>query len=303
MRAVGYGESHDEERLMFKNLAYGAVNGSYDVKNLNTALERMKTFGATFFTIPGPKMIWQFGELGYEFSINRCADGTINNGCRTDEKPVAFTLNYDTNVNRKAVYDTWAKIIAIRNTHQIFKTKTYSIESNNLTNDPNGLITRIYLYDQAITTGIKNVVVLANYDTSAKNVVPYFPYTGQWQNLMDDSILNVASTMTPITLQPGEFRIFGNYAGALSTTDPNAVHKLSLQIADNPIQNGVAKLIFNKAKNGEILIFDMTGKKLDSFKLKKENGTYEVKINYPAGTYLVQLKSETGTAIQKIVIK
>jgi hypothetical protein len=23
----------------------------------------MKTFGATFFTIPGPKMIWQFGEL------------------------------------------------------------------------------------------------------------------------------------------------------------------------------------------------------------------------------------------------
>ncbi|MDR6465418.1 alpha-amylase family glycosyl hydrolase [Chryseobacterium sediminis] len=303
MRAVGYGESHDEERLMFKNLAYGAVNGSYDVKNLNTALERMKTFGATFFTIPGPKMIWQFGELGYEFSINRCADGTINNGCRTDEKPVAFTLNYDTNVNRKAVYDTWAKIITIRNTHQIFKTKTYSIESNNLTNDPNGLITRIYLYDPAITTGIKNVVVLANYDTSAKNVVPYFPYTGQWQNLMDDSILNVASTSTPITLQPGEFRIFGNYAGALSTTDPNAVHKLSLQIADNPIQNGVAKLIFNKAKNGEILIFDMTGKKLDSFKLNKENGTYEMKVSYPAGTYLVQLKSETGTAIQKMMIK
>ncbi|WPO91282.1 alpha-amylase family glycosyl hydrolase [Chryseobacterium sp. HR92] len=303
MRAVGYGESHDEERLMFKNLAYGAVNGSYDVKNLNTALERMKTFGATFFTIPGPKMIWQFGELGYEFSINRCADGTINNGCRTDEKPVAFTLGYDTNVNRKSIYDTWAKIITIRNTHQIFKTKTYSIESNNLTNDPDGLITRIYLYDPAITTGIKNVVVLANYTTSAQNVVPFFPYTGQWQNLMDDTISNVASTTAPINLQPGEFRIFGNYAGALSAIDTNAVNKLSLQIAENPIQNGTAKLVFSKAKNGEILIFDMTGKKLDSFKLNKENGTYEVKVNYPAGTYLIQLKSETGTAIQKMIVK
>ncbi|MFS4472748.1 alpha-amylase family glycosyl hydrolase [Chryseobacterium sp. T20] len=303
MSAVGYGESHDEERLMFKNLAYGAVNGSYNVKDLNTALERMKTFGATFFTIPGPKMIWQFGELGYEFSINRCANGTIDSGCRTDEKPVAFTLGYDTNANRKAVYDTWAKIINIRNTHQVFKSKTYSIESNNLANDPTGLITRIYVYDAAIATGIKNVVVLANYTTSAQNVIPYFPYIGQWQNLMDNSISNVASTTAPITLQPGEFRIFGNYAGALSTADVNAANKLSLQIADNPVRNGIAKLVFSKAKNGEISIFDMTGKRMDSFKLDKENGTYEAKINYPAGTYLIQLKSDTGIAIQKMMIQ
>lgn len=303
MSAVGYGESHDEERLMFKNLAYGATNGSYNVKDLNTALERMKTFGATFFTIPGPKMIWQFGELGYEFSINRCANGTIDSGCRTDEKPIAFTLGYDTNANRKAVYDTWAKIINIRNTYPVFKSKTYSIESNNLTNDPNGLITRIYVYDTAITTGTKNVVVLANYTTSVQNVVPYFPYTGQWQNLMDDSISNVVSTTAPITLQPGEFRIFGNYAGTLSTADANAANKLSLQIADNPVKNGIAKLVFSKAKNGEISIFDMTGKRLDSFKLNKENGAYEAKISYPAGTYLVQLKSDTGIAIQKMIVQ
>ncbi|GAB0155662.1 hypothetical protein CHRYSEOSP005_09230 [Chryseobacterium sp. Alg-005] len=302
MHAVGFGESHDEERLMFKNLAYGAVNGSYDVKNLNTALERMKTFGATFFTIPGPKMIWQFGELGYEFSINRCPDGSINNGCRTDEKPVAFTLGYDTNTNRKAVYDTWAKIINIRNANQVFKSKTYSVESNNIVNDPDGLITRIYVYDTA-AAGIKNIVVLANYNTTAKDVVPYFPYTGQWQNLMDNTIVTVASTTAPVTLQPGEFRIFGNYTGTLSTVDQNAANKLSLQIADNPVKNGLAKLIYHKAKNGEITIYDLSGKKMDAFKLKDENGTYELKAHYPAGTYLVHLKSDTGMAIQKMMIK
>ncbi|KFF09439.1 alpha-amylase family glycosyl hydrolase [Chryseobacterium luteum] len=302
MHAVGYGESHDEERLMFKNLAYGAVNGAYNVTNLNTALERMKTFGATFFTIPGPKMIWQFGELGYEFSINRCADGTISNGCRTDEKPVAFALGYDTNANRKSVYDAWAKIINIRNTYPVFKSKTYTVESNNLTNDPEGLITRIYVYDSSIA-GVKNIVVLTNYTTTAQNVVPYFPYTGQWQNLMDNSVLTIASTTAPVTLQPGEFRIFGNYAGALSTSDVNAAHKLSLQIADNPVKNGVAKLIYHKAKNGEIVIFDMSGKKVDSIQLNTENGTYELKVNYPPGTYLVHLWSETGTAIQKMIIQ
>lgn len=303
MSAVGYGESHDEERLMFKNLSYGAVNGSYNVKNLNTALDRMKTFGATFFTIPGPKMIWQFGELGYEFSINRCSDGSINSGCRTDEKPIAFTLGYDTDLNRKAVYYTWAKIINIRNTYPVFRSKTYSIESNNLSNDPNGLITRIYVYDNTITNGVKNIVVLANYTIAAQNVVPYFPYTGQWQNLMDTTVSNVTSTTAAITLQPGEFRIFGNYAGSLSTADENAASKLSLQVGDNPVKNNTAKLIYHKAKNGEIMIYDMSAKKLDSFKLKSEDGIYELKINYPPGTYLVHLTSDSGVAIQKMIIK
>lgn len=301
MSAVGYGESHDEERLMFKNLAYGAANGSYDVKNLNTALERMKTFGATFFTIPGPKMIWQFGELGYEFSINRCTDGTINNNCRTDEKPVAFTLGYDNNANRKAVYNTWAQIINIRNSNPVFKSKTYTIESNNLSNDPNGLITRIYVYDNLLTAGVKNIVVLANYNTSVQNVVPYFPYTGAWQNLMDNTVSNITSTTAPITLQPGEFRIFGNYTGSLST-DENVAHRLSLQVADNPVKNGQARLVYYKAKNAGIVIYDMSGKKMDSFKLNRENGTYEFRAAYPAGTYLVHLKADNGTAIQKMII-
>lgn len=42
---------------------------------------------------------------------------------------------------------------------------------------------------------------------------------------------------------------------------------------------------------------------MDSFKLKNENGTYELKTNYQTGTYLVHLKSETGVAIQKMIVK
>ena len=172
-----------------------------------------------------------------------------------------------------------------------------------MTNDPNGLITRIYVYDSTITNGVKNIVVLANYTTGSQSVVPYFPYVGEWQNLMDNSVSNITSTTAPIMLQPGEFRIFGNYVGTLSAVDENAANKLSLQIADNPVKNGLAKLIYHKAKNGEIIIYDMSGKKIDSFKLKDEDGTYELKTNYQAGTYLVHLKSDTGVAIQKMIIK
>ena len=46
---------------------------------------------AAFLTmIPGPKMIWQMGELGYDYSINTCTNLTINNNCRLDEKPIRW---------------------------------------------------------------------------------------------------------------------------------------------------------------------------------------------------------------------
>ncbi len=39
---VGYMESHDEERIMYKNLTYGNSSGSYNIKDLNTALARVE---------------------------------------------------------------------------------------------------------------------------------------------------------------------------------------------------------------------------------------------------------------------
>ncbi|MDQ2771431.1 MAG: alpha-amylase family glycosyl hydrolase, partial [Bacteroidota bacterium] len=80
---VTYMESHDEQRLMYDALTSGLNNGNgYDVKNLPTALARMEMNAAFFFPIPGPKMVWQFGELGYDIDINQ-------NG-RTGAKPILW---------------------------------------------------------------------------------------------------------------------------------------------------------------------------------------------------------------------
>ncbi len=67
MHLVSYMESHDEERLMYKNLQYGNSSGTYNIKFFPIAIQRMKLAGVFYFTIPGPKMIWQFGELGYDY--------------------------------------------------------------------------------------------------------------------------------------------------------------------------------------------------------------------------------------------
>ncbi len=292
-RGVGYGESHDEERLMYKNLTFG--NGS--VKNLATALERQKAFGAVFFTIPGPKMIWQFGELGYEFSINRCENGTISNDCRTSPKPVAFTLGYDTDTNRKAVYDTWAKILAIRLSSQVFDTKTFTVESGNL-------LPRIFVWNDALpSTSLKNVVVVANFTTTAQTITPSFPYSGTWYNLMNNTSMS-ASPSTTVVLQPGEFRIFGNQTALATDETKIDANKTSLQIVQNPSTDGTLKIRYNKAKNGQINLYDLNGKLIKAFELKSAKGeeTFSVS-NIKSGVYMVQLKSDEGLAVSKLIVK
>ncbi|MFM8432739.1 MAG: alpha-amylase family glycosyl hydrolase, partial [Bacteroidota bacterium] len=91
---IGYMESHDEERLMYKNIAFGASNTNYNVKDTSTGLSRIETAAAFFFTVPGPKMIWQGGELGYDVSIN--------NPCRTCNQP--FRWNYYSRPERLRLY-------------------------------------------------------------------------------------------------------------------------------------------------------------------------------------------------------
>lgn len=87
---VGYMESHDEERLMYNNIQYGNAASGYSTRSRSVALRRMRAAATMFYTIPGPKMLWQFGELGYDYSINYCINGTVNNNCRLDPKPVRW---------------------------------------------------------------------------------------------------------------------------------------------------------------------------------------------------------------------
>ncbi len=292
-RNVTYGESHDEERLMYKNLTYG--NGN--VKNLATALERQKAFGAVFFTVPGPKMIWQFGELGYEFSINRCENGTISDDCRTSPKPVAFELGYQNDANRKAIYDTWSKILEIRLSSPVFDTTTFTVESGNL-------LPRIYVWNDALpANSLKNVVVVANFTTTAQTVTPSFPYAGTWYNLINNTSMS-ASSATTVVLQPGEFRIYGNQIALATDETKIDANKTSLQIVQNPATGGLLKIRYNKAKNGQINIYDLNGKLVKSFGLKSAKGDETFSVNgIGTGNYLVQLKSDEGLAVSKLIIK
>lgn len=183
---VGYMESHDEERLMYKNLMYGNSSGNYNIKNLATALERIKLAGAFFFTVPGPKMIWQFGELGYDYSIDY-------NG-RTGPKPIRW--GYFNDVYRNKLYKTFATLINLKNSYSVFST-------DNFTTDFSGSVKRLWLNHDSM-----KVVIVGNFDVVQKVVSPNFQNTGWWYNYFYGDSIEVSNTSMTITLQPGEFRIY-----------------------------------------------------------------------------------------------
>ena len=302
-RAISYGESHDEERLMYKAINFGASGSGYNTRDLATALQRQKAYGAVFLTIPGPKMIWQFAELGFDKSIYTCENGTVNTetdatpgDCKLDKKPSAFGLGYDTVAARQSVYDTWAKILSLRLSNDVFNTKTFTIESGNL-------LPRLFIFNNSTASALKNVVILANFTLTTQNVVPDFPYVGNWVNLMDNTPVSVSSTTAPIVIEPGGFRIFGN-ASALGTDEiATSKNQVSLILTQNPATNGVANIRYTNAKNGEVVIYDLSGKLVKSVKVAKDNGDEKISISgLKSGMYLVQLKSDKGVAVTKMMV-
>lgn len=162
---VGYMESHDEERVSYKQKTYG----NYDFKtNLATRMDQLEVNAAFLLTVPGPKMVWQFGEMGYDVSIEE-------NG-RTGRKPLHW--EYLEDADRKSVHDTYVHLAKLRNAApELFDatgTFTWKVA---VTNWANGRI----LYSESVTG--KKLMVMGNFTNAPINVsLP--AEGGDWTNYM-----------------------------------------------------------------------------------------------------------------------
>lgn len=187
---VTYGESHDEERLNYKNISFGNISGTYAIKaNLPTSLKREELAAAFLFSIPGPKMVWQFGEVGYDISIDF-------NG-RTGDKPIKW--DYYTDPNRKALYDAYAKFIKLKKNNTIFN-------STNSTYNLAGGVKYIKLIE-----GANTVVVVGNFDVINQTANIDFGSSGAWVDAVGSAINLSSNTYTGV-LAPGEYHVFSKTA-------------------------------------------------------------------------------------------
>ncbi len=133
-------------------------------------------------------MIWQFGELGYDYSIN------FNE--RTGNKPIRW--DYLENENRLKLFKTFATFIKLRTNHEVF----YSGETG-VSLEVAGAVQRIKLTHPSM-----NVIILGNFDVVSRDAVPNFYFQGRWYDYFSGDSVQVTDTNAPLSYEPGEFHIY-----------------------------------------------------------------------------------------------
>ncbi|MBC7873069.1 MAG: T9SS type A sorting domain-containing protein, partial [Ferruginibacter sp.] len=306
---VSYMESHDEERLMYKNLTSGnSSNPSHNVKDLNTALRRIEICAGFFLTAPGPKMIWEFGELGYDFSINRCVDGSVNNNCRLDNKPIRW--DYKDVIPRKRLYDIYSSLNKLR-FHPWYK-DVFIANNINLTRSLGGAFKTMTIRS---ATDSSVLCIVGNFDVAAQTGTFSFPFGGTWYDYLNGGTFTATGSAQNILLQPGEFHVYLNrnlvnavVTPVTTTTTPG--NQLKAMVYPNPWQsNSVLELYVPQGGKVQVDLLNNIGQQVTTiFSGNLSRGKHSLPLsdkinNLPAGIWILNVQSQNKATPVKLVIQ
>lgn len=200
--AVAYAESHDEERVMYKSLQFGSSNGDYDASDLVTALRRQQLTMGFNVLMPGPRLIWQFEELGYDYSINTCSDGvTVDPDCRIEAKPVRW--DYYDEPERRHLYDVSAALGRLKRDYPAF-----GPEASWFSLDVDQGFGKRMMFEHAQG----DAIVVGSYRTTALDMIPGFTHVGTWYDYLTGEALEVTDLEATMPFAPGEFHVYTDVA-------------------------------------------------------------------------------------------
>jgi 1,4-alpha-glucan branching enzyme len=297
---VSYMESHDEERLMYKNLMYGNANGAYSIKDLATGLNRMKLAAAFFFTVPGPKMIWQFGERGYDLSINY-PSGTSDS--RLANKPPHW--EYMSDVRRLNLFKVFSSLINLKENYPAF-------ESSNFTLDVSGSVKKISILDSTM-----DVAIVGNFDVTEKTVAMNFSKTGRWYRYFENDSLEVSDVNQNVTLAPGEFFIYTTaklpdqekgITTDIEEFQDQIVYNFALeQNYPNPFNPTTSiQYSVNSSQYVSLKIYDILGNEVETLVNEVQPaGTYKIGFDaapFSSGVYFYQLRQNNLVITKKMIL-
>jgi glycosidase len=255
--AVGYMESHDEERMVFDAMKNGKESFA-----LSTVLERVKAAASVFMTIPGPKMLWQFGELGYDVSIDQ-------NG-RTGRKPVRW--EYFQDPERLKLYKVFAELIKLKTTSEVFKTTDFTL-------DAAGFVKKTIL-----NSTTNKVVIIANTDVAINTVGNIFPNEGKWYDYFTGTETNVTDLTFRYTLRPAEFHIYTTIP--LPKPEADLVPWKALGASVLAVENEI---------NEDALVYPNPSRGLIQVEIPSFNqGVFTLKINDVVGNILWEKEQRGG---------
>ncbi|MDG5799052.1 alpha-amylase family glycosyl hydrolase [Marinilabiliaceae bacterium ANBcel2] len=278
---VTYMESHDEERVMFKAQEWGYEDSNYSVRELPNALKRNEAAALILMTIPGPKMIWQFGERGYDVSID--------DPHRLSPKPPLWNYMYDD--DRESLYSHYATINHLKVNEPVFATDDFDY-------DLRGEIKRVTLRDQD-----NEVYIVANFDVEPRNVEIEFSRAGSWNEYFSQTPIEVVNNgdTHSFELEPGEY---------LMISENELTDYLSVNLKEAFIEEGNHKLLLYPLPANDVLniestdtieelsIYDVNGRLIDKKVVNSSRGEINT-TSFNRGFYILQTLFQSGHISQE----
>jgi glycosidase len=258
---ITYMESHDEQRQMYDIVKWGNYeNPNYNVRNnLEIALVRGELCVAFFLTLPGPKMLSQFGEQGYDYDL-------FYNNDKLGPKPIRW--DYLEEPNRQRLFQVYSALAHLKRSQPVFNTTDFSI-------DVADTMKTIHLRHQEM-----DVTILGNFDTYPQTIDPSFTRTGTWYDYLKGDSLVVSDLHMPIELDKSEYRIYTSVK--LETPD-----LISAPVAKDVSISG--NMGIGEEVTGHYTYYDRNGDPEGESKYKWFRG------KYPDGADKVQILGSLGT--------
>lgn len=287
---IAYPESHDEERIMVECLNSGLSSGSYSTKQLTVALDRVELNSVFHLLLPGPKMIWQFGERGYDLSINRCENGSVSYDCRLSPKPPRW--EYLDNNDRTDLFQVMAKLNHLKQTAN-------EIQTGNFSYSLTGTVKWI-----RYSSGNDHLFALGNFGTQSSTFNFTFPNAGTWYRYFSKDSVDLATAGQVLSFAPGEYRIYSTrrleQPGVATDISERTKENGQILIYPNPVQKEMT--IYSGKEFSQVTIYSTTGKKVAESHFSPENQITIPVVNFKPGIYLVRIVQDKNTVTKKIIV-
>ncbi len=281
---VAYMESHDEERMGAKQIQYGAgtLPGS-----LMQRMRRLGSNAAFSILVPGAKMIWQFGELGYDIS-----------GGNGDTDPKEPHWEYYDNAQRKGLYDTYSTLLNIRRSNpELFSedAEFYWTVGNNDWETGRFITMRS-------ADGSKELVAAYNPTTSGSKTFSYTfdnPDGTYYAALQSHGVSSATfdAKAGTITLPAHSFIVITNMEHAVGVEEIEADGTegyRNISIFPNPASNFIQ---VNSSDVNRIEVYSLAGQMVAA-----SEGENMMDISaLTAGTYIVRIYTPQGVQAQKLL--
>lgn len=245
---IAYQESHDEERVMWETRNFG-LTSPIDLRGLENAVNRNQLLTAFYFAIPGPKMLWQFGEFGYELELNNDRLGI---------KPTRWEYLQD--AQRLRLFKLYQQMIKLKNENKVFSSPAKA------TLNLSASIKSIQLEHPDL-----DVVIHGNFGlNTVTNISVDFPKAGKWYNYFTGDEITLSGTTRSISFRPNEFVVYtskklptpekGILQEDFVTAIPEEVDKNGFKVYPNPASQTLTVELPKDMTQATFRVVDMAGR-------------------------------------------